>query len=115
MTKGPDTYTRLRDSLIGHMRMSHVYQPVMLKVLLNGNGKASLRAIAAAFLIHGSRRAGLAFLAAACLVTFSRIYIGTHYASDVLGGALTGVFAAFIVRAVYREVTRADRLITSIL
>src|SRR5690242_12382851 len=52
MTKGPDTYTRLRDFLIGHMRMSHVYQPVMLKVLLNGNGKASLRAIAAAFLAH---------------------------------------------------------------
>ncbi|PDT21276.1 phosphatase PAP2 family protein [Rhizobium hidalgonense] len=72
-------------------------------------------AIAAAFLIHGSRRAGLAFLAAACLVTFSRVFIGTHYASDVVGGALTGVIAALIVRAVYREGTRADRLITSIL
>ena len=34
------------------MRMSHVYQPVMLKVLIEGNGKASLRAIAAAFLAH---------------------------------------------------------------
>lgn len=52
MTAGADTYTRLRDFLIGHMRMSHVYQPVMLKALLEGNGKASLRAIAAAFLAH---------------------------------------------------------------
>lgn len=50
MTEGPDTYTRLRD--LDHMRMSHVYQPVMLRVLLEGNGKASLRAIAGAFLGH---------------------------------------------------------------
>jgi undecaprenyl-diphosphatase len=61
------------------------------------------------------RRAGLGFLAAAALVTVSRVYIGTHYASDVLGGALTGAFAAVIVRAAYREDTRIDRLITGIL
>ncbi|OAF07743.1 phosphoesterase [Bradyrhizobium centrolobii] len=72
-------------------------------------------AIAAAFLLHGMRRPGLWFLAAAVLVTASRVYIGTHYASDVLGGALTGIVAAFLVRAVYWEGTRADRLITSIL
>jgi len=69
-------------------------------------------AIATAFLCLGSRRVGLVFLAAACLITFSRVYIGTHYASDVLGGALTGVVAAFVVRAAYRFDTRADRLIT---
>lgn len=57
-------------------------------------------AIAAAFLAHGSRRAGLAFLAAACLITVSRVYIGTHYASDVLGGALTGIAAALVIRTV---------------
>jgi len=60
------------------------------------------------------RRAGLSFLAAATLVTFSRVYVGTHYASDVLGGALTGILAAFIVRTGYREDTRIDRLVTGI-
>lgn len=72
-------------------------------------------AIAAAFLLHGMRHLRLGFLAAALLVTFSRVYIGTHYASDVLGGAMTGVFAAVIVRAAYREDTRINRLITGIL
>jgi diadenosine tetraphosphate (Ap4A) HIT family hydrolase len=52
MIERPDTYTRLCDFLVNHMRMSHVYQPVMLKALIEGNGKASLRAIAAAFLAH---------------------------------------------------------------
>src|SRR6478735_2448623 len=34
MAESSDTYTRLQDFLILHMRMSHVYQPVMLKVLI---------------------------------------------------------------------------------
>ena len=72
-------------------------------------------AVAAAFLLHGMRRLGLGFLAAALLVTFSRVYVGTHYASDVLGGALTGIVTAAVVRSVYWEGTRADRFITGIL
>jgi len=72
-------------------------------------------AIAVAFLLHGIRHLGFGFLAAAVLISFSRIYIGTHYASDVLGGALTGIAAAAVVRSIYWEDTRADRFITSIL
>ena len=70
-------------------------------------------AIAAAFLLHGMRKLGLWFLAAALLVIVSRVYIGTHYVSDVLGGALTGIFAAMLVRALFRQGTRADRWIIS--
>jgi len=42
------------------------------------------------------------------------VYIGTHYASDIVGGALTGILAAVLVRASYRENTRFDRIITGI-
>lgn len=72
-------------------------------------------AVAAAFLIHGMPRRGTLFLAAAILMIFSRVYVGTHYASDVLGGALTGVIAASLVRPVYQQGTRIDRLMTNIL
>jgi undecaprenyl-diphosphatase len=72
-------------------------------------------AIAAAFLLHGMRRQGFVFLAAALLIALSRVYVGTHYATDVLGGALTGIVAAAMVRAAYWEGTQADRFITGIL
>lgn len=72
-------------------------------------------AIAAAFLLHGMRRTGLVFLGAAIVVMISRIYIGTHYASDVLGGAITALIAALVVKTLYEEDTRLDRLVTSIL
>jgi len=72
-------------------------------------------AIAAAFLIKGVRRLGILFSAVAVLVMMSRIYIGTHYVSDVLGGTATGILAAVIVNFSYRERTRIDRFLTSLM
>lgn len=72
-------------------------------------------AITAAFLLHGIRRRGLIFIAVAVLICVSRVYVGTHYVSDVLGGAATGILAASAVRLIYREGTRSDRFVTGIL
>ncbi len=72
-------------------------------------------AIAAAFLLHRFWGRGAALLAGALLIAVSRVYVGTHYASDVLGGAATGIAAAALVRLLYRADTWADRLITRIL
>ncbi len=72
-------------------------------------------AIAATFLLHRMRRCGIVFSVAALIMIFSRVYVGTHYVSDVLGGALTGIIAAAMVRLMYREGTQADRFITGIL
>jgi ATP adenylyltransferase len=44
------SFNHLRDFLREQMRMSHIYQPVMIRELLTSGGKASIRDIAAAFL-----------------------------------------------------------------
>jgi len=72
-------------------------------------------AIAAAFLLLGQRGRGAAFLAAAVIISLSRVYLGTHYVSDIIGGAATAVIAALLVRAAYRENTVLDRFVTGIL
>ena len=44
------SFERLREFLTRTMKAQHVYQPVMLKTLLQNQGRASTRTIAAAFL-----------------------------------------------------------------
>jgi undecaprenyl-diphosphatase len=72
-------------------------------------------AIALAFLVFGFNRRGLAFLAMAGLIALSRIFIGTHYMSDVLGGGATAVVAVIIVKNFFLEGSRIDDTLTSIL
>ncbi|GHE02844.1 phosphoesterase [Defluviimonas sp. 20V17] len=71
--------------------------------------------VAMAFALQGLPRRALAFFAMAFLVCLSRVYVGTHYVTDVLGGTATGFLGAIIVRLLYRENTRLDRFATSIL
>jgi undecaprenyl-diphosphatase len=52
-------------------------------------------AVAFALLLAGARR-GWIFLVVAAAVGASRVYIGIHYTSDVLGGAATALVAAAI-------------------
>jgi diadenosine tetraphosphate (Ap4A) HIT family hydrolase len=50
MSSAASAYLSLRDFLTQRMRMSHIYQPLMLKVLIQNGGQASIRDIASAFL-----------------------------------------------------------------
>ncbi len=47
-----EIFTRLEHFVRSEMRMSHVYQPVMLLELLRSNGRASVRQLALALLSH---------------------------------------------------------------
>ncbi|HAK87563.1 MAG TPA: hypothetical protein DHV16_02945 [Nitrospiraceae bacterium] len=38
----------------------------------------------------------------AVLIAFSRVYVGVHYPSDVMAGALLGIFTAFLVMGLYK-------------
>ena len=46
------TFDQLKTFIEEQMRMSHIYQPVMLLTLLERGGKASVRDIAANILLH---------------------------------------------------------------
>ena len=46
------TFSDLKDFLINRMRMSHIYQPVMLMTLLKNGGVASVESLAKDLLIN---------------------------------------------------------------
>jgi undecaprenyl-diphosphatase len=72
-------------------------------------------AIAAAWGLHREPYRAIAFGVMAAAVGVSRIFVGTHYLSDVLGGFATAVAAAILVRALYHPGTRFDRAVTGVL
>src|SRR5260370_4438937 len=72
-------------------------------------------AIVAAFALHGLPRHTLVLGLLAVLICWSRIFVGTHYLTDVLGGSLTGAIAAMLGWVLYRDGSRLDRFATGIL
>lgn len=71
-------------------------------------------AIVAAFALHRLARRTILLGLMAFLVCWSRIYVGTHYISDVIGGGMTALLAALAVAAFYREGSKIDRFVTRI-
>lgn len=72
-------------------------------------------AIVAAFALQALPGRAIVFGVMALAIAWSRVFVGTHYVTDLLGGALTGLAAAILVGALYREGSRLDRLVTSVL
>lgn len=95
--------------------VSHLLIPPSADWSLPSDHATAAMAIAASFLLHRMPRAGVAFLLATLLMMYSRVYVGIHYAGDVMAGALTGIVAAILVRRLYRQGTTLDQLITGIL
>lgn len=60
----------------------------------SGHTSASFAA-AMVYYRMGPRKWGIPAVILASLIAFSRLYVGVHYPSDVLGGLLIGVFAAW--------------------
>lgn len=63
----------------------------------------AVTAIAATFFLKRRPVAGCTLALAALTVMVSRIYVGTHYVSDVMGGLLTGIAAAMLVHQCYAQ------------
>lgn len=50
------------------------------------------------------KKYGIAALVLAFLITFSRLYVGVHYPTDVLAGLIIGLFGSWIVYKLYRHI-----------
>jgi undecaprenyl-diphosphatase len=72
-------------------------------------------AVATAFGLQRLPGRSALLFALALLIAWSRVFVGTHYIFDVIGGACTGIGAAVAVSLSYREGTSADRLVTGLL
>ncbi|MBN9075113.1 MAG: phosphatase PAP2 family protein [Rhizobiales bacterium 65-79] len=71
-------------------------------------------AVLSAFAFQRLPCRAIALLGLAALICWSRVYVGTHYVTDVIGGAITGVIGAAVVRFAFREGSRLDKFATGI-
>jgi undecaprenyl-diphosphatase len=74
------------------------------------SGHAATSFVGAALLATFVPRFAVAFYALAALVAWSRVYVGVHYPSDVIAGALLGLAVAFLLRRAAVRVRRGRPL-----
>lgn len=70
----------------------------------SGHTGSAFAAAVVVFLM-GPRKIGVPVLVFAFVIAFSRLYVGVHFPTDVLGGAVIGAVIAYLVCAVYRRKT----------
>ena len=99
-----DGTTQILKDIVQRIRPCHVFQQIQL---LHGavctdsfsfpSNHASNTFALAAFISYNYRRLAIPSFLAACLVGYSRIYLSTHYPTDVLAGAALGMLLGFTV------------------
>lgn len=61
------------------------------------SGHATISFVISAIVYSYNKKAGLGFFIASFLISISRVFVGVHWPSDVLVGALIGIFAGWLV------------------
>ena len=105
-----DNSVALLKSLFARPRPYDELQNVRLLVACTGSfsfpsGHAAASFAVASIIGHYSGRTAIPAFVIACLVAFSRIYVGVHYPSDVLGGAVWGGITGGVIILIYQRIT----------
>lgn len=67
----------------------------------SGHTTASLAAAYCYYRMLPKKLYGILALILAALIAFSRLYVGAHYPSDILGGLIVGIFGSWLVCRLY--------------
>lgn len=65
-------------------------------------------AVAVIFMKKMPKKYGITFMVLAVLIAFSRLYLGVHYPTDVLGGAILGMLIAFLSMWIFELAEKKD-------
>jgi undecaprenyl-diphosphatase len=101
---------RLLKPLIGRVRPCHLLDNVHLLVDCGASFSfpsahtSNMFASAALFAAHYGKAITISWFLFAGLIGYSRVYVGVHYPTDLLGGAILGILCALLVIQVWRRV-----------
>ncbi|MFH1037033.1 MAG: phosphatase PAP2 family protein [Patescibacteria group bacterium] len=59
-------------------------------------------ALSTAVYLH-NKKLGIFFLISTFLITFSRVFVGVHWPSDILAGAIIGIFSGWLANKLYKR------------
>lgn len=74
----------------------------------SGHTAASF-AVAAGVYMAGWKKTGTAMYIFAALIGFSRLYLGVHFVSDVIGGAIVGILCAWVIRKIIDGIAKVQK------
>ena len=60
-----------------------------------------------------NKKAGIVFYIASFLIGFSRVFVGIHWPSDILAGALVGIISGWLVNKIFHSFFKRGRYISS--
>ena len=80
-----------------------------VNLLLEYNGAAFPSGHAAFFfalstvIYHYNKKAGISFFIASFLISISRVFVGIHWPSDILTGAIVGIFSGWLILKIFKK------------
>lgn len=67
------------------------------------SGHAALTFALATVVYRYNKKAGVLFFIAGFLISISRVFVGIHWPSDILAGALVGIFSGWLIIKIFRK------------